>query len=287
MTRPQNGMALILVLWLIVLLGIMAAGHSRNAHTDTQLASRQLQSAKARGLAEAGVNHMILEMLATDAGRDIPVDGSVLTRRIGEEVVTIAVRDASGLVDINAASPELLDTALRAAKVDEARRQTLVDAIQDWRDKDDLTHMHGVEDDDYAAAGVAWSSRDSAFAAIDELKYLPGMTQDIFERLAPLVMIHAGRGKTNFDLAPPALAAAARGDAIPSTSGSVAQQAATKRLSAGNGTFHVYASATGSDAVASIEAVVRISRSAEQPFTILEWREPPRQLLPPVPGDEG
>jgi general secretion pathway protein K len=275
-------MALILVLWLIVLLGIMAAGHSRNAHTDTQLASRQLQSAKARGLAEAGINHMILEMLAADAGRDIPVDGSVFTRRIGEELATIAVRDASGLVDINAANPELLDTALRAAGVDEARRQSLVDAIQDWRDKDDLTHMHGVEDDDYAAAGMAWSSRDNAFAAIDELKYLPGMTQETFERLAPLVTVHAGRGNVDFNLAPPVLAATARGDnaMLSDASGNSPGQAAR------NGTYHIYASATGSGSIASIEAVVRISRSSQRPFTILEWREPSRQVLPPVPGDE-
>ena len=49
MSRRQNGMALVIVLWLVVLLGIMAAGHSRNAHTETQLSSRQLQSAQARG----------------------------------------------------------------------------------------------------------------------------------------------------------------------------------------------------------------------------------------------
>ena len=285
MTRPQNGMALIVVLWLIVLLGIMAAGHSRNAHTDTQLASRQLQSAKARGIAEAGINHMILEMLAAAPGHVIPVDGSVFTCRIGDDVATIAVRDASGLVDINTANPELLDTALRAAGVDEARRQTLVDVIQDWRDKDDLKHLNGVEDDDYAAAGVAWSSRDSAVAAIDELKYLPGMTQDIFERLAPLVTVHAGRGKTNFDLAPPVLAAAARSDEAPLTASKVTQQNTGRRPTVREGTFHIYASAQGSGAIASVEAVVRISRSSQRPFTILEWREPPRQLLPPVPGD--
>jgi len=51
MRRSQDGMALIVVLWLVVLLSIMAAGHSKNVHTDTTLAARQLQSAKARALA--------------------------------------------------------------------------------------------------------------------------------------------------------------------------------------------------------------------------------------------
>jgi general secretion pathway protein K len=54
MSRRQDGMALIVVLWLVVLLSIMAAGHSRNVHTDSTLAARQVQAAKARALAEAG-----------------------------------------------------------------------------------------------------------------------------------------------------------------------------------------------------------------------------------------
>jgi general secretion pathway protein K len=280
--RRQNGMALVLVLWLVVLLGIMATGHSRNAHTDTRLASQQLQAAKARGLAEAGINHMILEMLAARSDRDIPIDGSVFSRRIGEQTVTLAVRDTLGLVDLNAADAVLLDTALRAAGAQEARRQRLIDAVQDWRDKDDLTRLNGFEDADYEAAGMPWSSRDGAFTAVDELKYLPGMTQDVFERLAPLVTVHSGRGKVNFDLAPPVLAAAVRGDLAPSAKPTGSNVPVTAR----NGTYHIYASAGGTGAIASLEAVVTISRSSKRPFTILEWREPSRQVLPPLPGDE-
>jgi general secretion pathway protein K len=279
-------MALVLALWLIVLLSIMAAGHSRNAHNDTQIASRQLQSAKARGLAEAGINHMILEMIAANSRRKIPLDGSVITRRIGDDLVTIAVRDTRGLVDINRADPGLLDAALIAAGADETQRPHLVDSIQDWRDKDDLRRLNGVEDNDYVSAGMPWRSRDSAFVALEELKYLPGMSQDVFQRLAPLVTIYGGGGKTNFDLAPPALVAAVRGDPLPVANGVNTQQTAANRQIVSNGTFHIYASAAGSGVVASIEAVVSVSRSSKRPFTILEWREPSRQYLPPVPGDE-
>ena len=282
MKRRQNGMALVLVLWLVVLLGIMAAGHSRNAHTDTRLASQQVQAAKARGLAEAGINHIILEMLAARSSGEIPIDGSVFTRRVGEQTVTLAVRDTLGLVDLNAADAVLLDTVLRAAGAGEERRLRLIDAIQDWRDKDDLTRLNGYEDADFEAAGVPWTSRDAAFTAVDELKYLPGMTQDVFERLSPLVTVHSGRGRFNPDLAPPVLAAAVRGDLAPSAEPTGNNAPVTAR----NGTYHIYASAGGTVAIASLEAVVSISRSSKRPFTILEWREPSRQVLPPVPGDE-
>jgi general secretion pathway protein L len=205
MRRHQDGMALIVVLWLVVLLSIMAAGHSKNVNTDTTLAARQLQSAKARALAEAGINHVILEMLAADSDRKLPADGSLFTVRVGDDNITIAIRDATGFVDLNAAKPELLDAALEVCGVDETARRDLVDTILDWRDGDDLTRLHGVEDDDYLAAGVAWTSRDGAFEAVDELKYLPGMSQALYDRLSPLVTVHSGRGGLNMEYAPPAL----------------------------------------------------------------------------------
>ena len=281
--RRQDGMALIVVLWLVVLLSIMAAGHSKNIHTDTTLASRQVQSAKARALAEAGINHVILEMLAANSDRKLPADGSLFNIRIDEDDVTIAIRDATGFIDLNAAKPELLEAALEACGVGETARRDLVDAILDWRDRDDLRRLHGVEDDDYVAAGVAWTSRDGAFEAVDELKYLPGMSQALYDRLSPLVTVHSGRGGLNMEYAPPALITALTGEEVPA--------AETDDDRAGgprNGTFHIYASASGSAAtVAAIEAVVRISRASKAPSTIVDWREPPRVEFPPREGVEG
>jgi general secretion pathway protein K len=282
MRRHQDGMALIVVLWLVVLLSIMAAGHSKNVHTDTTLAARQVQSAKARALAEAGINHVILEMLAADSDRKLPVDGSLFNLRIDEDDITIAVRDATGLIDLNGADAELLDAALKACSVREADRMELVDTILDWRDKDDLSHLHGFEDDDYIAAGVAWSSRDGAFETIDELKYLPGISQARYDCLAPFLTVYSGRGGLNMEYAPPALVAALTGEEVPAVS--PGERDGNPR----NGTFHIYASASGSaNTVAAIEAVVRISRTPQTPFTIVDWREPPRVEFPPRQGDQG
>lgn len=284
MYRRQDGMALIVVLWLVVLLSIMAAGHSRNVHTDTTLAARQVQSAKARALAEAGINHVILEMLAADSDRKLPVDGSLFNVRIGDDDVTIAIRDATGFVDLNAAKPELLDAALAACGAGETARRDLVDAILDWRDADDLRRLHGIEDDDYVAAGVAWTARDGAFQAVDELKYLPGMSQALYDRLAPFVTVYSGRGGVNLEYAPPALITALTGEELQADEAGDDGRADGPR----NGTFHVYASASGSaGTVAAIEAVVRISRTSKAPFTIVDWREPPRVEFPPRGGVEG
>ena len=114
MNGRQNGMALVVVLWLVVLLSIMAAGHTRGTHVDTQLASRQLAVAQARGYAEAGINHTAL-MLLSAQGQEVPVNGRIFAVAIDDTTVTLAVRQATGLVDLNTASPDVLDAALRAA----------------------------------------------------------------------------------------------------------------------------------------------------------------------------
>jgi len=286
MIARQNGMALVVVLWLVVLLSIMAAGHARGTHVDTQLASRQVSVAQARGYAEAGINHVLL-MLLSDKGRDVPVDGRVFPVQIDDTTVTVAVRSATGLVDLNSGSADLLDSALAAAGIDDEQRRRIVDAILDWRDGDNLRHLDGIEYQDYVAAGVPWTSRDGAFAAVDELRYVPGIGQDEFERIAPLVTVYSGSSGVDLELAPPILVEAMTGARIEPASQDEGNTTSRGRGSQ-TGTFHIYATvAAGAGTVAAIEAVVSASRSSDAPVVVRDWREPPRQVVPPLDGAEG
>ena len=286
MNGRQDGMALVVVLWLIVLLSIMAAGHTRGTHIDTQLASRQLAVAQARGYAEAGINDMVMKLLSVQ-GQDLPVDGRVFAVDIDGTTVTLAVRQATGLVDLNVATPDLLDAALGAAGVGRAERRVAVDAILDWRDGDNLRHLDGVEDDDYVAAGVPWTSRDGAFAAIDELRYIPGIGQDQFERLAPLVTVLSEKSGVDLQLAPPILVEAITGRRIELIE-EIGDATTSRRRGPRTGTYHIYATVEAeSGALAAIEAVVTTDRSTDAPVVVREWREPPRQVVPPLDGVEG
>ena len=58
-------------LWLVVLLSVMAAGHSRNVHTDTTLAARQVQAGDAVGRV-VDLVAFAFEMVA-DHGGDVVV----------------------------------------------------------------------------------------------------------------------------------------------------------------------------------------------------------------------
>lgn len=278
MKRQQRGMALVLVLWLIALLGIMAAGHSSNVRVDNRLSVRQADVARARNLAEAGINRMILELLAVETVTPVRPDGRIFVAEIGGKSVSLAIRNALGLVDINAAGPDLLKVLFSVAGASDEELDQLVDEVLDWRDADDLRRMHGFEDDDYALSGVSWRSADAAFTTVEELRYLPAMRPELFERLAPLVTVHSGRGGVKLEFAPPVLIAAIAGDEPrASESGAAVADEDRRNFRHQNGTYHIYSAAeAGSETVVSVEAVVRISRSSRQPFVILEWRDPAR-----------
>ena len=81
----------------------------------------------------------------------------------------------------------------------------LVDAIADFRDKDDLKRLNGAEDSAYSAAGREYGPKNSRFETVDELRRVLGVTPDMYARLAPLVTVYSGRRGFNPVTAPHAL----------------------------------------------------------------------------------
>jgi general secretion pathway protein K len=250
-----------------------------NVHSEASLALLYVQSAKARALAEAGIHHAILGLIQPQVGNQWPVNGAVQQLDFGGRKIEVAIRDATGLVDLNLANAKLLEGLFSVTGL--GMQQQLTGTLLDWRDPDDLLHLHGMEDDDYQAAGLAWTARDAAFSSIEELRYLIGMTPEKFAAVEPFVTVHSGQAALNLDYAPRELINIIAGQSNDTASGKSTRRP-TGRQSSGrpasrDGTYHIYAGASGNgDVFASVEAVVNISASAESPYTVLNWHEPAR-----------
>jgi len=267
----QRGIALVVVLWLVVLITVIGSSHARNARIETSLAFNHIGSAKARALAEAGINRAIMELFVSNTDTRWPLDGTARQIQFDSGSINIAIRDASGLLDLNSADPTQLEAVLEAVGTEEAVRQRLVDAILDWRDKDQLRRLHGAEDSDYRHAGLDWGSRDGLFASIDELRYVLGMTHELFEQLAPYLTVHSGRGNVNLKYAPPWLYSVLTGRQLEPADSLAGED--TQPV----GPFHISAWAiSNSGSRASVEVVLRIALTGEEPYTILSWHEPAR-----------
>lgn len=285
----QRGMALIIVLWVVVLLAVIAAGHSSNAHTTTLMAARQIELAQLRAAANAGLQRAIIELLTQGRPDPWPVNGREQSIDFRDHEVSVAIRDATGLLDLNKASPALLAAVIEPFMAEQAAREALVDAILDWRDADNLVRLNGAEAAAYSPGQLGWTIRNGPFAAVAELRYVIGMTDDVFAHLAPLVTVYSGRSGVNIEYAPAELVRALTGEELMAVS--PARPRATPSASrqtlggARAGTFHITIRATSATAAsaATLAAVVRIAPTADTPFTILHWQEPVR-LPPPASG---
>jgi len=270
--RRQHGLALVLVLWLIVLLGVIASGHAYNVHTETRLAAMHVQTAKARAAVGTGLSYAILRLLAEDRAMPWPIDGTVEQILSDDTRIRIAVRDATGLIDLNAAGTDLLQSLTAALNVDQERQQRIIAAILDWRDRDDTRHAGGAEESDYLSAGYPWTPRNGAFTSVEELRYVMGMSQQLFDEMAPFVTVYSERAGINLEFAAPFLIEAMRGQVVMPALSQRPRNDAHSRV--GSGTYHIYVGAANNEGIgASAEAVVRISDNSARPFRVLYWRD--------------
>lgn len=267
-------MAMVMVLWLIVLVSIIAGDHVLNTRAETRLAAHHVEQATARAVVAAGVNYAILQLLAETSDTPLHPDGTVYDWSYADRAVRYAVRDATGMIDVNHAGAESLQAVLAEIGVEPDRQDTIIGALLDWRDSDDRTQLHGAEDADYAALGYGWSARDGALLSVEEVRYLPGMTPVLFDDLAPFLTIYSGRSDVNLEFAAPLLVRAATGREI---SASPTNRIATRR----SGTYHIYVDVPSEGrATASAEAVVQIGGSRDRPYTLVYWRDAMRKPFP-------
>ncbi len=189
--RRQQGLALVIVLWVIMLLAIMAGSFAYTLRTDTTLATHATETARGRALAEAGLAHVAYRLLIQpDPESPWPIDGTPRLWTFGSGQVRIAVRDTSGLIDINHADRELFKGLLTTiGGLDEREADILLDRIEDYRDPDDLERIDGAERDTYLQAGYPRGPKNAPFESIEELQQVFGMTAELYRRIADSITV--------------------------------------------------------------------------------------------------
>lgn len=186
-------MALIAVLWIVSLLALMAAGIGSSGRVSGKLAFNAAENARAKALAEAGVNRAVYHLLTREPYRTSLVDGAVdLSFAVEEGLAAVQVRDEDGKIDLNAAPIELLTGLLRSVGVEgEGSAESLAARIVDFRDEDSDISPSGAEDSAYEAAGLSHGAIDRPFRNVDELRSVLGMTDQLYRRLRNHVTIYA------------------------------------------------------------------------------------------------
>jgi general secretion pathway protein K len=207
--RGQRGFVLLVVLSVLGLLAVVAASFGQVARNHMKLAAVASEGARAEALADAGVHIVILDLVAA---RDAPsptrrfaLDATPLSCSIGGDgaIVTLAVQDEAGKVDLNIATPALLRALVLGLGL--SGGEAAVDAILDYRDEDDNRRISGAERPEYLAAGRPHGPRNGPFLTVEELSSALGVTQADAARLRPFVTIHSGLAAIDANVASEAL----------------------------------------------------------------------------------
>jgi len=184
------------VLWLLALLTLVTMVLLTAMRVDTRAAGQFIRHAEAEALADGLMRLVALRLgdrnrRPLDDAAGLARDGTPLLCAHGDAAVAIAVTDAAGLVDLNAASPALLEWLLRGLDVAPERAAALAAAIVDFRDGDDIPSVNGAESDAYRAAGLAHGPKNAPFETVMELDQVLGMDIALLGRLRAVTTVYS------------------------------------------------------------------------------------------------
>jgi general secretion pathway protein K len=263
--RREKGIALIVVLWTLALLSIVAVAFSSETRTSARIARNGLDSAVSRAAADAGIYRgMLLAALPQTDTAKVRPGGTVYSWRFSNCLVRISIEAERGKVDLEHAPEVLLAALFESVGTDHDIAQSLAAAVADFRDPDSLRRLHGAEEAEYRAAGLAWGPKNAPFEAVEELQEVLGITPTIYQRVAPYLTIYSVAGEINptsaSDLVIGALQKAQLDEGyfvqFPGMAYSIRAEAKDSR-----------------GAVFVREAVVQLDREKPVPIRILAWRQ--------------
>lgn len=261
----QRGVALLLAIWAIILLGGLVGGVLATGTSEARLARNLIAIEKAQNLAEAGINRAILLLLSSDDLAEIELgDATGFGISLDDAAeITVTIRDSCGQIDLNWAPEPLLSAYAVAVGLSPASARQFSVAVIAGR---------GVAD---AASGDATAnsfgplSTMPPVAASGDIPAGPWQTRRDIARLA-------GIGRQELAALLPGLTVNCREQgADPEFAGaSVSRAIALTGLSGRSHrlAYDITAEVKLSDgAAAATEAALWLTRDSDEPYRIVHW----------------
>jgi general secretion pathway protein K len=199
-TGPDRGVALLLVLWALVLLGTLALGFSWSMRTEAMAARNGIDETRAYFQARTGVSRAVALL------RSLPADNVLAASIAGEDgdaSYEVRVESESGKVDVNLVGEEVLLEILKKGGLPEEEVESVRDAILDWRDEDDVARPRGAERPEYGRMTEPVTPRNGKIRGVGELMHVQGVTKEFHEAfLSRVFTVHGNSPQVNFLRAP-------------------------------------------------------------------------------------
>ena len=201
----RSGIALIVVLIVIVVLGILAGGFAYSMKVETMLARHASFSTELDWLGRSGVEVAKWVLAQSSQGPNAQFDSlkQKWAGGIGETndalagvdlknypiygpdgslrgTLAIDIKDLDRKFNINRADPIILNQALTLIGVDAGAMGTVANSILDWIDKDKSPHMSGTESEVYEQQDPPYFAKDGPIDDLSELLLIRGVTPAMY-----------------------------------------------------------------------------------------------------------
>jgi general secretion pathway protein K len=195
----QRGIALVLALWVTTLLTVIAGSFAISMRSEALAARNAVSGAQARAQADGAIERLIYELQRPRTSPDAWVpDGRLREWRDGDTAIAAVALDESARIDLNSASQPLLTGLLtNVGGLDAEAAQAVLDAILDWRDRDDLRRPKGAEAAEYQAAQRKHRAANAPFESVNDLRLVLGVTPELYARIADSLTVFSRQGAIN------------------------------------------------------------------------------------------
>ncbi|WP_213877901.1 type II secretion system protein GspK [Pseudomonas sp. dw_358] len=182
--KPERGVALLLVLWLLALLSVLLAALA--ATVQLQLHQAQWLGGQTQALlaAEGGIDQAVIALQARDPAARWAADGQPHIARLGDAGLVVRVRSERGKLDLNSAPLSAVRRLLQSAGASPQAAEAISRALEQQR------------------------NGPAPVRTVEALRALPGMSFELYRAMAPLVTVWSGEAQPDPSLAPPQLARA-------------------------------------------------------------------------------
>jgi hypothetical protein len=176
----NNGSALIIVLWTLVLISFLAGQYLDHNRGKAGLAENAWDSLRQKEAVDS-----VLHLFATDSWPvpDQENREEKWNRFSPNEIdLWVKVEGESNRININTATNSRIREKIMELSEDDLGDEAdqLADAILDWRDTDLLVRTNGAEADFYVAKGIGYRPANGPFKVLTELLLVKGVTPGLF-----------------------------------------------------------------------------------------------------------
>lgn len=217
----QKGVALVFVLLILILLSIIAGSFSRGIRSDASIIQHTKTRLQSNALRDAGLAYAQFMFSQPTADLRWKTDAKSYPFTFDGHRLDIEIQDEAGKFDLNLIDQELLQ-ALIAPFAESS--ESLSRAIVDFRG--------GVDESDFGVdLDRSTPQTKRAFKSVKELFFIEGVTEGLYQKLAPLLTVYSRQKVVDLGVASEAVL-----NALPGSDPAWVQQILENRSAIGGNT---------------------------------------------------